>query len=354
MASLRIDWKPRWRPWLAVVLAGLCEWPFLQALGTNGRWIEQFPGSALLWHLVAVGVLFLFAEPRGRSYFAPERRHAQWGALSVAFLPLIGWGVAVGLTWWRHAVGSASLDDALDPMGASDLLTAVPAARSARERRLQVLEGLDVLPFAEILAGTDEALKRGAVQRLAVLRTSDAIALLLHHRRDPNLSIRFAIAATLEQIKKDFDEALDAARQELRRGPFKVSARILMAKVYWQYVTSGLLDPETARAYTQEAREHLTAATRTPYANASAYWLLVELHRRARDWSAALTVLEQLAAQPEMDSVAVHQARAECLFADGQYHAVPAAIAAIPQVTAGEATWRSLGQWWGVKGVAGD
>ena len=210
------------------IVVGLCELPVSAnlLLGKHMLW-----SVAIAAHLVA-GILAYLApakQAQHRIHLILSTPWAVWLALWVLFLPGVGWIfgsiMLVGSRWGNV---KAHQDDTGEVLPAS----ALPIIKPAQEPTSRVMQQLDFLPLVEVMACDDIDLKRSAIEQLARLRSPDAMKILLQYRRDPSLEVRFYVNSALSRIKKEFDEALDAARRQMQLDVYKVSARIFLAKIY--------------------------------------------------------------------------------------------------------------------------
>lgn len=258
-------------------VAGFFEWPFFQALiNPDGGLLQEKFWVSLGGHFFCLFLLF-FAPPKGQGWFHYQRTWVRFSLFMVGFFPFLGW-LGVGLVYFFYSqffVKPIRLDDA------AWVLTAPhgqDAFRQTMRKKARILHELDIMPLADILEGDDTELKRGAIEELARLRTPEAMDILLQHRSDHEMEVRFYVTSALSKVKKEFDEQLDSARQEMQKDVYKLDARIYLAKIYLDYARSNLLDEATSIAYEKEAIYHLEYVIREDGRNKTAHeWLITAL-----------------------------------------------------------------------------
>ncbi|MEK6544141.1 MAG: HEAT repeat domain-containing protein [Elusimicrobiota bacterium] len=272
--------------------------------------------------------------------------------------PVFGWFICAATTrrLYEHS-GNLSALHTDEPQ----LLTAqarIDTPIRIDDRLKFVTAGSDIMPFADILAGNDNDLKRSAVENLARLKTPEAIKVLLDHRSDTSAETRFYVITAINKIKKEFDEELDAAKRQMRKDVHDDHALWALAKMYKTYADSGLLDAVLADHYHSEA----VALSDTLLANAAyatrAWHMSVAITAQRGDWNEVLKrIPDKLPEDPAIAQEALRH-RIEARFNVGPLSAMIAdlkTLAALPQAsTTGAADkssgaqdpWRSLPDWW--------
>lgn len=312
------------RLFLTWMVAGVLETPFTMLLFIpHLAFLERHPFWSLATHGVA-SVLLFKTSPRKSWLF---------------LLPFFGWFFALlPLLSDRSKEVQLFPEDESWPLPGQSI---TPEKLSPHiERKERVLQELDFLSLADILRGTDPELKRGAMERLAQLKTPKAIELLLDHRTNPSMEIRFYATSALARVKKEFDEELESAKQEMKKDVYKVSARFLLAKRYVNYARSLLLDPETAASYEREALYHLQFVTQSPYGSEEADWLLVEIYRNREEWDQAFAILGQGGRFEESKAMMYYSMR--------QFDRLVAQLTTMKTTGILEKRWVSIADWWGV------
>lgn len=322
------------RLFLTWIGAGLLEAPFTMLLFLPHL---AFLERHLFWSLAAHGVAFVLlfkTSPRKSWLF---------------LLPFFGWFFAL-----LPLLSDRSKEVQLFPEDESWPLPGQPESGQPItpeklspnvERKERVLQELDFLSLADILGGTDALLKRGAIERLAQLKTPEAIKVLLTHRTDPSMEIRFYATSALARIKKEFDEELESAKQEMKKDIYKVSARFLLAKRYLSYARSHLLDPETEASYEREALLHLQFVTGSPYGSEEANWLLLEIYRNREAWDQAFAILGQGSLN---QAGRFEESKAIMYYSMGQFDQLASQLATMKAAGSLAKEWVPIAHWWGV------
>lgn len=328
-------------------LAGVLELPFFLGLFTmhHGFLVAEFSLS-LAMHLLAAITIF-FAQPRGEGWFHHERSWPRAFFLWVIFLPTMGW-IAAGVLYlfYSHLRNVESLFSEEDEFfnAGSERLFFVPQTDIPLSKRIS--RGLDFLPLADVMAGENIALKRGAIDNLYRLGNPESISLLLSYRNDPSPDVRFFVTTALTKIKKEFDEELDASRRQMQRDIYKVSSRVFLAKIYLRYAKSGLLDEVTGVGYTDEALHHLHYALDSGYARDEVYWILFDLYYGKKQWSAALEILDRMAASGKVEDKKLLQASIKIFFRQGSYHDLARTLRDLTRIPGVNDEWKSLAIAW--------
>lgn len=324
------------------LLAGLADFLFLRdffgaALNETGIL------GPLLFHLLGTALIF-FSGLRGRTY-----------AVLSLFLPVFGWLMSFVLFFASRLTPpkkeeSADIDDLNNiVMPAKILKSLIKSKKSYRER---VISELDFIPLIDIIRGqSDPELKRGAIEKLAQIKTPEAIDILLSLRSDASVEVRFYATSSLSRIKKEFDEQLEAAKQEMKKDVYKTSARLFLAKIYLRYSRSHLLDLVTTKAYEKEALFHLNTCAESDYVRDEDFWLLYEVYSSQKEWEKALQALSRLEArshQQKNNKQAISQARIEIFYETGQYQLIPEKLSEMLKEGEVTPTWGALANWWGI------
>lgn len=314
------------------MLAGLAEFPLAVHVYASG---DADLRVAVAGHILAAALIF-FAVPRSIGWFSPLRLWALWGSMATLMLPGMGW-LLTGVFFLAAGGGEIPTHaDEEDPARYIEL----PKVSREERREERIASELDFIPLVEILAGDDLDLKRGAIEQLERLRTPEAVQMLLQYRSDPSLEIRYYINSALVRIKNEFDEELEAARQQMQLDIYKISARVFLARIYLQYARSGLLDSELARNYEDEAIYHLTFAIESSTPTAEAFRILIDCRLQRQEWQSADAVVEAASDQKFIDPAEADRYRVDILYHTHRFAEIPALLRRIPD-------YRMAAQWWG-------
>lgn len=223
----------------------------------------------------------------------------------------------------------------------------LPVATRAQPRMERIVGALDFVPLVEIFSGTDIDLKRGAIEQLVRLRTPEAIQTLLEHRSDPSLEVRYYVNAALARIKDEFDEELDAARQQMQLETYKSSDRIFLAKIYLQYSHSGLLDQELARNFESEAIFHLTFVIDSQTPMPEAYQTLIGCYLEREQWEQAEAVVQRARETQILSAAEIDQYQVIIYYHTGRCLEIPSVMRTMRSAGELPDTWQTAALWWG-------
>lgn len=329
-------------------LAGGLETPFFLVLfSPHNHYLANHFSLSLAMHALATVTVF-FSLPKGVDWFHHERCWPKTFILWVGFLPALGWILCGALyLFYRQPKNPDEIfkeDDGekFDPV--RERLFFVE--QSAVEHDVKVTQGLDFLPLADILAGNDTNLKRGAVENLCRLGNYESINLLLAYRNAADPEVRFYVTTALTRIKKELDEELDAAKRQMQKDVYKISSRVFLAKIYWRYARSHLLDVATSRRYVEESVHHLAYVLESGFAREEVYWLLFEIHFEDQNWEACLQDIQKLASQGKGDVTRIFQVKARLYFRMGKYEELLLLINKPDPAINLDAEWQSLMMAW--------
>lgn len=327
---------------LAWLFAGLGEVPVVAL-------IAGFPTPLPHWavaacHAAAAAFIF-FAPPRGKGWFQPTRHWAEPLSLLAFFLPPFGW-LAAGWFLWRsgettvHKEAYRFGDDAPEE---SNPLAALGTPAAIRK---DLADALDVLPAADALLSTDPALKRGAIETLARIRTPESVGWILRARTDADPEVRFYATSALTRLKGEYETGIRAAEREAVLHPGDPALRLAIYRVKYEYAVSGILDGPARDSILGDCRRLLApAASRDPEAARLAF--LVE---RALAPEGAFTSLERLETVDPSRSGRWLRERVELLFMLGRHGEAARLLAsrraeALADAT-GDRDWQSAVLWW--------
>ncbi|GEM_PF-2788508 len=337
------------RLFLCWLIAGVCELPFLRIVLTgHADALQLWWSAALTAHTTGALLLWIFAAPRGAGWRSPARLWALTFATLIFLIPLFGWLSAAGLFWLQQHHTTRALPAAADDdHWPDDAHTPEAAGLSApADARARIADALDLLPLMDILAGTDIDLQRGAIERMAELRSPDAIQTLLQLRSNASPEIRFYVTSQLTRIKQELDEELESAKRQMHHDIYKISARVFLAKLYHQYARSGLLDATTAAAYLTESLYHCRTAIASPHATAAAYRLMIALQTERAAWDDALHMLDKFSESRLAATDEVARARAELLFRAGRFEDTATHLAAHAAAWDDDPAFGPIVRWW--------
>jgi hypothetical protein len=242
------------RYWLCVALAGLLDAPMISL-------VYRGPGSLpvrLVFLLHAfVPLALLFALPREAGWFNRKRHWLEPFLVFSLVFPGVGWIMAAVLRFFSTAepAGEERLQEEETESG--ELFPEQRPGTSTGDLR-SLHEAADVLPAVDILMGTDDSLKRGAIQTLAKIRTPGSIEWILKARSDENPDVRFYATNTLTQLKYEFEREMKAVEREIFNQPGELRFQNDLCRAMYEYAVSGLVDPARAKDILWQCRKRLT------------------------------------------------------------------------------------------------
>lgn len=339
MTSSRLDARHLPRFLFFFALSGVCE-----SLAVLAFMSEQIIGNpALVLHLAAALAAFLSVK-RGRfGLFYSGRLWGRTSAFFILFLPVFGWLSALCVFFFYRPISQVAdfenEDDAGDfQVDEKDIPVAIDISVEDR-----IHHQLDFMPLADVLAGEDLSLKRGAIDNLARIASPEAISLLLARRGDASPEVRFFATSALTRVKREMDDELEAAKRPVQAGNGGAAARIALVRAYMRQGRSRLLDEPTARAYFGEAAHHAERASKD---FPDAFRLLAECRLARGEWDAALAAADAMASAGH-DPFGAIKSRIEICYAAGRYDGVVAGLKQWKAMGVDDAVWTAATYLWG-------
>jgi hypothetical protein len=330
------------RFWTLWAVAGLFELPAgAMLLG----WVMPLPPWLVLaLHVLASGILF-FAPPREKGWLMRSRHWGLHLALTQLFLPAIGWALAGWLV--RSHADAPFAKDAYRFQTEDDGSDGLSANLGTQEAiRRELAEAADVLPAVDALLSRDPALKRGAIEALARLRSPEAIRWIFRARADKDPETRFFATSALTRLKRDFEAAIHSAEKEAVSKPGVQAAQLAVPRIRCEYAASGILDPKTRDAVFEECRLQLRPAAER---GLDALRLLYRVERLL-DRERALEVLDRLDQADPSAKPRWLRERAETLFELGRHADLKRLLREEASVAEegvlSEPDWRAAALWW--------
>lgn len=325
--------------WLA---AGALEVP-VAALAAGVDW--GFPLPVTLAAHVASAALMFFTPPRGKGWFLPTRHWAQPMAVACLFLPVAGWAFC-GWLLWRSGETTVHKEAHLFQDSSPGEANPLAALGTPQAIRKDLADALEVLPASDALLSHDPALKRGAIETLARIRTAESIGWILRARTDPDPEVRFYATSALTRLKSEFEMGIRAAEREAVLHPGDPALRLAIHRVRYEYAASGILDGPARDSILMECRRQLAAPAERD-ADAARLAFLVE---RALDPEGAYPALDRLERlDPALSSRWLRE-RVELDFALGRHREVARALrerkAQALADGSGDRDWHAAVLWW--------
>ncbi|WP_320169597.1 HEAT repeat domain-containing protein [Maridesulfovibrio sp.] len=192
---------------------------------------------ALAAHVISAFsfVLFTTAKPRalpGIGFYYPRL-----AALFTLFMPVLGLvGISVTLFVGKVWMKSHGLAEEYREKSYEGRVVDVDLPTDITEF---LYDEVDVHPIADILAGDDVGMKRGAVNLLRRIGSAEAVKLLRKCLSDENSEVRFYAHTALTRLEEDYAESMDKARFRVQRYE-SASAYAELGSTYRNYSRSGL------------------------------------------------------------------------------------------------------------------
>lgn len=335
------------------LFSGILEYPFFLVIFNYQEQLFLSYGDKIwLMHMLAI-VLMFFSVPKGVGWFHHERTWPRTFAILMFFLPVLGWLFSGVLFFtYRHPEDAKNvlidLDDEENQFAPFyENRTTLPSFTHSRKHRL--FKKLDFMPLADILRSEDASLKRGAIEKLALLATPEAIEVLLSHRSDQQPEVRFYVTSALTKVKSSLEEELDAAKNELKQHPESSERRFYLAKIYLKYVQSGLLDEGTSETYLNESLYHLNKLIENHYHQPEVYWVLIEIYNNKRDWQQALQALNALESVNHENDFEIMKMRAHIYYNLKDYHLLRKELQKLKKAGLTDPKWEAATFLWGVQ-----
>lgn len=287
------------------LLAGLCEFPFLQTYLLNrSEFLKNHLFFALALHIMSVILLFSSVKKPG-SWFASKTLWVGPVLIFSLLMPFFGW-IMLGVSFFIYFYGARETD--LESRDEHFLRSESLVQIGSDHGKGRIARELDFMNLVDILKSGDVQLVRSAVEKLASLQSPESIKVLQEERSNPNPEIRFYITSALTKLKKEFDEELEAAKEEMHNHVYKVSARHLLAKVYFKYAQSGLLDDDTKKVYMREALFHVDFVCKSEHVHPRFFWLKYAIEKRLGQYQEAFESLQQLKTlDPSQESLVTYK-----------------------------------------------
>ena len=177
---------------------------------------------------------------------------------------------------------------------------------------------VDIHPIADILAGDDMGMKRGAVNLLRRIGSSDAVKLLRKSLSDENAEVRFYAHTALTRLEEDYAETLEKARFKVERYD-SAQSHAELASTCRIYAQSGLPEINMREQSMDEACTHWRIATEKSPDNMNFRLRLAEVYAERGHFSDALKIYKDMVHFPdyEMES---HLGICRVFFENGQLY----------------------------------
>jgi hypothetical protein len=214
-----------------------------------------------LLHLLGVGLAF------GGTLLAkgahPSARG--WGWL-VAFFAFFGGplGFMAGIACYLFGVGQPTEMPLVEVVKAEMFVRAAPPPRTQDVVAfdVQLREELRTQPIVDLLPYADSATAIAIVNKLSENRKPEDIVMLRQLSQDRRPEVYQFALSKLDEFEREFANKIYTLKEQLRYRPDEVGLRVELAKVYYEYTYSGLLDESLEDYYWEMTLAQLFEAMR--------------------------------------------------------------------------------------------
>jgi hypothetical protein len=232
-------------------------------LGSSPRTIDAdgFPWLGAVLHIV--GTALGYWGTRLAKGAHPSSRGWAW---LVAFFAFFGGplGFLAGIACYLFGVGQPT------EMPLVDVVKAEMFARSAPVHRtedvvafdVQLREELRTQPIVDLLPYADIATANAIINKLADNRKRDDIVLLRQLSQDRRPEVYQFALSKLDEFEREFATKIYHIKEQLNYRPEDPGLRVELAKVYYDYTNSGLLDDSLEDYYWEMTLAQLFEAMR--------------------------------------------------------------------------------------------
>lgn len=254
--------------------------------------------EALGAHIMSGLSFIIFTSPKPRALPGIAFYYPRIAALFTVFMPLIGLiGISMTLIVSRVFMVSHGLAEEYKEKAYEGVGTDVELPTDVTEF---LYDEVDVHPIADILAGDDIGMKRGAVNLLRRIGSAEAVRLLRKSISDENAEVRFYAHTALTRLEEDYAESLDKARFRVDRyGSAQSYAEL--ALICRNYARSGLPEKNMQEQSQAQACENWEIAVKMDPENLDFQMRLAEAYCEKGEYPKALDIYQQTALFPDQE-----------------------------------------------------
>lgn len=221
-----------------------------------------FPLLAAFLHLLSALLAYFGTRLAKGSH--PSAVGWAWLVLFFAFFggPL---GFLAGVTCYLFGVGQPTEMPLVDVVKAEMFVRTAPTAVAPREARafdVELREELQTQPIIDLLPYADVATAIAIINKLASQRKRDDIVLLRRLTQDRRPEVYQFALSKLDEFEREFAHRIFEAKEMLAYRPQEAALRVELARVYYAYVNSGLLDDSLEDYYWEMTLAQLFEAMR--------------------------------------------------------------------------------------------
>lgn len=222
---------------------------------------DSFPWIGALLHLIGATAAYWGARLAKGDH--PSSRGWAWLVTFFAFFggPL---GFLAGVACYLFGVGQPTEMPLVEVVKAEMFVRAAPAPRQddVVAFDVQLREELRTQPIVDLLPYADVATARAIINKLAETRKRDDIVLLRQMSQDQRPEVYQFALSKLDEFEREFATKIYQLKERLNYRPDDPSLRVELAKLYYDYTNSGLLDDSLEEYYWEMTLAQLFEAMR--------------------------------------------------------------------------------------------
>ncbi|MBI9111047.1 HEAT repeat domain-containing protein [Maridesulfovibrio ferrireducens] len=256
-----------------------------------------FVYAAVLSHTFAA-LSFFITRPKPRALPGIGYYYPRLAALFTFFMPGIGLlGISMTLFMSRvfmtsHGLAEEYKEKAFEGSGIDVDLP--------EDINVFLYEELDIHPIADILAGDDVGMKRGAVNLLRRIGSAEAVSLLRKSLSDENAEVRFYAHIALARLEEDYAQSLDKA--EIRTKKYgSAQSYAELGSVYRKYAQSGLPEINIQEQSMKSSCDNWKIASEMVPENTDYLMRLAEIYIESQRFSEAVEIYKSTRSNPKLE-----------------------------------------------------
>jgi len=223
---------------------------------------SAFPVWGALLHLAASILAFI-----GTRLAKGNHPSASGWAWLVTFFAFFGGplGFLAGVACYLFGVGQPTEMPLVDVVKAEMFVKSAPVQYHTPDTKafdVELREELQTQPIIDLLPYADVATAIAIVNKLASQRRPDDILLLRRVAQDARPEVYQFALSKLDEFEREFATRIFQMQEQVSMHPEEASVRVELAKVYYGYVTSGLLDDSLEDYYWEMTLAQLFEAMR--------------------------------------------------------------------------------------------
>ncbi len=265
-------------------------------LGRDG--VHWYLYIAIAAHLLSGVSFILFTAPKPRALPGIAFYYPRIAALFTIFMPVLGvLGISIALLSARVLMHSHGLAHEYREKAYQRTDLDIDLPTNVTEF---LYDEVDVHPIADILAGDDMERKRGAVNLLRRIGSSEAVSLLRKSLVDESAEVRFYAHTALTRLEGDYVKAMDKARSRAERYD-SPQTHAELASIYRNYARSGLPEVAMRERTLLLACEHWRLAVAKEEGNKEYLMRLAETCVESGELSEASDIYRAMSADPAFE-----------------------------------------------------